>query len=234
VAPVVGDDVRRAVLETASECLVYDRRVCDARFSKCCGGVTESFATAWDGSEIPYLAPVADGDAAVSLPVGEAWITTSPPAWCNTSDPDLLERILPGFDRETTDFYRWQVIESAGSLGALVEEKTGHRIGPVVALEPLARGASGRLSRLRIRGRSGSLIVGKELEIRRVLSRSHLYSSAFVAEVRGEDIVLRGAGWGHGVGLCQIGAGRQAAAGRHYREILGHYYPGASIEPSAV
>lgn len=228
VARSASGSVAEAVHQTASQFLTSNGEICDARFYKCCGGVTESFDSAWDDRDLSYLRPVFDGDG--DMPVAdESWIRSSPPAWCNTSDAALLDQILPGFDQETTDFYRWQVSYTPEQLGAIVGERTGVDVGPIVGLESLARGRSGRIIRLRIRGRSGSLVVGKELEIRRALSESHLYSSAFVAEVDPDRVVLHGAGWGHGVGLCQIGAGAQAYAGRRYDAILRHYYPGASI-----
>jgi SpoIID/LytB domain protein len=216
--------VSRAVRETAAEFLTWNGEICDARFSKCCGGVTESFDAAWDDRVVRYLRPVYDGEGELPV-VDDAWILSTPPAWCNTSDRLLIEQMLPGFDQETTDFYRWQLTYTPEQLGALVGERSGIDLGPIEGLEPLERGRSGRIVKLRIRGKASSLVVGKELEIRRVLSESHLYSSAFVAEAGSDRIVLHGAGWGHGVGLCQIGAGAQAFAGRRYDEILAHYYP---------
>ena len=229
IARASSDNVRRAVRETAAEFLTWNREVCDARFSKCCGGVTEAFEAAWADRPVPYLRAVYDGDGEMP-PVDEDWMRSSPPAWCHTSNRELLGRILPGFDQETTDFFRWQVSSTPEGLGAIVRDRTGSDIGAITGLDPLERGRSGRIVRLRIRGRSGSIVVGKELEIRRVLSESHLYSSAFVAATEPERIVLHGAGWGHGVGLCQIGAGAQANAGRNYRQILGHYYARATLE----
>jgi SpoIID/LytB domain protein len=225
---LVSESVTRAIRETRAEYLTWQGEVCDTRFSKCCGGVTEGFSVAWEDRVVPYLTPVHDGEGPMPE-VDDSWLLARPPAWCNTTDTGFLERILPGFDQETTDFFRWKRVETPGALGATFARRTGRDLGPITALEPLARSASGRIFRLRVRGRNGSLIVGKELEIRRVLSESHLYSSAFVAEVGPERIVLHGAGWGHGVGLCQIGAGALAARGCGYREILGHYYPEAVV-----
>jgi len=148
---------------------------------------------------------------------------------CNTTDSSLLTRILPGFDQETRDFYRWKVNYTAEELRDLVESRLGEDLGLIRELEPLARGASGRITRLRIVGEKRSLIIGKELEIRRGLSRSHLYSSAFVVSRQEKRFVLMGAGWGHGVGLCQIGAAVMASAGKQYLEILRHYYPGTVV-----
>src|SRR5262249_7338468 len=151
---------------------------------------------------------------------------SNPPAYCNTHDKNLLSRILPGFDQETLDFYRWRVDYTPEELSGLIKARLGIDLGKILKLDALDRGPSGRIYRLSIAGERGSIVVGKELEIRRALSRSHLYSSAFVVDREGERFVLRGAGWGHGVGLCQIGAAVMAEGGTGYREILRHYYPG--------
>jgi SpoIID/LytB domain protein len=148
--------------------------------------------------------------------------------YCDTTDKTLLAQILPGFDQETRDFYRWTVKYSAEEIRQLVLARLSEDVGTVLALEPLEHGPSGRIVRLRIRGAEKTLIVGKELEIRRALSRSHLYSSAFEVERDGSTFVLLGKGWGHGVGLCQIGAAVMANRGKTYREILTHYYPGTT------
>ena len=161
----------------------------------------------------------------------QQWITTSPDAFCNTTDADTLRQVLNDYDQTTADFFRWPVKTTAHQLGCLIKEKSGRDIGDVVSLEPLRRGESGRISRLRIVGTCGELTVGKELEIRRILSPTHLYSSAFVAEVSADgSITLRGAGWGHGVGLCQIGAAVMARRRFSYRSILYHYFRRAIIE----
>ena len=210
--------------------LLVDGAICDARYSKCCGGLTEAYATAWDDQEIPYLVSFPDGLREPAPEDLESFIRSSPAAFCNTRDAGLLSRILPGFDQETRDFFRWTVTYGPEELGELVRSRLGVDLGPIVALEPLARGPSGRIWRLRVAGERGVLVVGKELEIRRALSRSHLYSSAFVVDRDAEGrFVLRGAGWGHGVGLCQIGAAVMAERGRGYREILAHYYPGTTV-----
>lgn len=219
-----------AVEATAGEFLLYGGAVCDTRFSKCCGGLTERYDTAWDDAEVPYLVSLPDGLEGPPPSDLEAFIRSRPPAFCNTVDPELLARILPGFDQETRDFYRWTVTYAPEELGEIVAARLGVDLGPIVALEPLARGPSGRLFRLRITGARGTLVVGKELEIRRALSRSHLYSSAFVVDRDAAGrFVLAGAGWGHGVGLCQIGAAVMAERGFGYREILAHYYPGTEV-----
>lgn len=218
-----------AVRATAGQFLRYQGGICDARFSKCCGGITERYATAWEDEQIPYLESVYDGSAASSAYSPETWIRSTPPAYCNTDDSELLSRILPGFDQETRDFYRWRVVYTPQHLADLIRSKLALDLGPIHDLQALGRGASGRIYRLKITGQRNHIIIGKELEIRRALSTTHLYSSAFVVERDAGRIVLRGAGWGHGVGLCQIGAAVMANAGHTYTEILRHYYRGTTI-----
>ncbi len=225
-ASAVGEAVRA----TEGEMLLWGGAICDARFSKCCGGLTERYGTAWDDREIPYLTSIGDGPPQPGADDPETWIRSSPSAFCNTRDLELLGRILPGFDQETRDFFRWRVEYGAEELGELVRSRLSVDLGPIVGLQPLSRGPSGRIFRLRITGERGDVVVGKELEIRRALSRSHLFSSAFVVDREAGRFVLTGAGWGHGVGLCQIGAAVMAAEGRGYREILSHYYPGTVVE----
>jgi SpoIID/LytB domain protein len=159
----------------------------------------------------------------------EEWIRSTPPAYCNTHDAELLARVLPGFDQETRDFYRWQVAYTPEELADLIKTRLAADLGPIRDLQALARGPSGRIYRLKITGEREYIIVGKELEIRRALSRTHLYSSAFVVDQEPGRIVLTGAGWGHGVGLCQIGAAVMANEGKTYIEILRHYYRGTSV-----
>jgi stage II sporulation protein D len=218
-----------AVRATAGQFLRYQGAICDARFSKCCGGVTERYATAWEDEEIPYLESVYDGPADSCAYRPDTWIRSNPPAYCNTNNSELLSRILPGFDQETSDFYRWRVAYSPEELADLIKSKLALDLGPIHELQALARGASGRIHRLKITGQRDYVIIGKELEIRRALSASHLYSSAFVIDREAGRFVLRGAGWGHGVGLCQIGAAVMANAGHTYTEILRHYYRGTTI-----
>lgn len=228
ITKAFSDAARHAVSATTAECLTYNGRIGDGRFSKCCGGVTELYSTAWENEDIPYLQSFYDGAGAQYFD-SEALIRSEPAAYCNTRDTALLARILPGFDQETQDFYRWRVSYSPEELRGLIRAKLGVDLGPVRDMQAMARGPSGRIYRLKITGEADYLIVGKELEIRRALSQSHLYSSAFVVEKEGGRIVLRGAGWGHGVGLCQIGAAVMADQGKDYREILAHYYRGASV-----
>ncbi|HDS07941.1 MAG TPA: SpoIID/LytB domain-containing protein [Bacteroides sp.] len=238
-----------AVGATAGEVLYYGNDICDARFSKCCGGVTERFGSCWEDAEHPYLQPVADRPDPVSGAFPDiqaypdlriernarAYIRSRPEAFCNTSDRDLLGKVLNDFDLASKDFFRWKVTCSQEELSALIREKSGRDFGKILDLVPVERGASARLVRLRIVGTTRSIIVGKELEIRRWLSHSHLYSSAFMVEredFEGEvpgKFILHGAGWGHGVGLCQIGAAVMADRGYTYRGILEHYYRNAVI-----
>jgi SpoIID/LytB domain protein len=218
-----------AVRATAGEFLRYNGAICDARFSKCCGGITERYATAWEDRDIPYLTSVYDGAAQSGPDSAEAWIRSTPPAYCNTNDSDLLSRVLPGFDRETRDFYRWRVAYTPEELADLIRSRLAVDLGPISDLNALARGPSGRIYRLKVTGEHDYIIIGKELEIRRALSRTHLYSSAFVIDRDSGRLVLSGAGWGHGVGLCQIGAAVMANEGRNYKEILRHYYRGTAV-----
>jgi len=236
----------RAVQDTQGEVLIYGGRICDTRYSKCCGGMTEHFRTAWEDRDIPYLRALPDNDHApvsFGLPLSDeanarAWITGSPEAYCNVKNCELLESILPSMDSQTVDFFRWQTLYSQEEIGRIIVQKTGRNLGRILDLVPLERGGSGRIIHLHIVGTGGTLTVGKELEIRRVLSRTHLYSSAFVVSKEpGRTNIPRafrfvGAGWGHGVGLCQIGAAMMAVRGKTYRDILRHYFPGTSLRPS--
>jgi stage II sporulation protein D len=229
-----------AVRSTRGLFLVDGEEICDARYHKACGGLTEDFATAWEDKKVPYLTSLSDGESDYP-PIqtddeARSWLRSSPPAYCNTSDLDTLRQILPSFDQETVNFFRWQVVYSRPELEELIVEKTGRDMGTLLDLIPLARGPSGRIFRLQIRGRKASLIVGKELEIRRVLSPSHLLSSAFTVSVERDPdgmplhFTLQGAGWGHGVGLCQIGAAVMATRGFTAPEILRHYFRGAALQ----
>ena len=230
------DAVARAIEATYGEVLEYDGELCDARFSKCCGGVFEQFETCWEPVYKPYLSARADSpdeNAFPDLTVEEnarEWILSAPEAFCNTDDSRTISEVLNGYDKETTpDFYRWTVEYTADELSAIARDRSGIDFGTITEITPLERGTSGRISRLRIAGTKRTMEIGKELEIRRTLSRSHLYSSAFVVEKTDGGFRFRGAGWGHGVGLCQIGAAVMAAKGYGYRQILAHYYPGSQI-----
>lgn len=226
----------QAVYATWGEVLTHGGKLCDARFSKCCGGVFEEFENCWEPVHHPYLEARADTATPDSYPdlrdeeSARRWIESSPEAFCKTRDNAVLDQVLNDYDRETPDFYRWEVRYTPGELSAIVRERSGIDFGTILSLTPLERGTSGRITRLRVEGTRRVMIVGKELEIRRWLSRSHLYSSAFVVDRDSEGrFLLHGAGWGHGVGLCQIGAAMMAAQGYGYRDILAHYFKGAEI-----
>ena len=228
--------VREAIEATWGELLKYDGKICDARFSKSCGGAFEEFQNCWENVRYPYLAKQRDSKRITELPdltqEEEAfkWITGSPEAFCNTTDKEILSQVLNNYDQETTDFYRWRVEYTPEELSALILKRIGIDFGLVTDLIPVERGTSGRLIKLKIVGSKRTLTIGKELEIRKALSPSHLYSSAFVVLKENGKFVLVGAGWGHGVGLCQIGAAVMGAQGYKYKDILLHYYIGASIE----
>lgn len=215
-----GQTVRKVIDSTWGQVLLYDGKLCDARFSKCCGGVMEVFGSCWADEDVPYLQALPDTP------------DHDPEAgcFCNTQDKEILGQVLNNYDQETVDFYRWEVVYGRDELSALIRERSGIDIGRLEALEPLERGLSGRIVKLRIVGSERTLTVGKELEIRRLLSKSHLKSSAFDVEWPDEDTIrLKGAGWGHGVGLCQIGAAVMASKGYVYTQILSHYYPGTEL-----
>lgn len=202
---------REAVKATWGEVLMFDDQLCDARFSKCCGGQTELFESCWGKADVPYLQSFDD-------------------PFCNTSDPEILGMVLPDCDKKTTDFFRWEVKYSTDELSEIVRNRTGIDYGDIQSLEPIDRGPSGRITRLKIVGSLRTRIIGKELEIRHTLSPSHLYSSAFDVEKTDDGFVLHGRGWGHGVGLCQIGAAVMGTKGYSYKEILNFYYRGAEIQ----
>ena len=238
--------VKQAIAATYGQILMYDGRICDARFSKCCGGAFEEFQYCWEDVKHPYLAKQRDyrvNTQKLTPPdlrqedEVEKWIRTSPEAFCNTTDKRILSQVLNNYDQETTDFYRWKVTYTQDELSALILKRSGVDYGQIIDLVPVARGTSGRLWKLKIVGTKKTLTIGKELEIRRTLSNSHLYSSAFVVDkedISAEGIpgrfVLTGAGWGHGVGLCQIGAAVMGEQGYTYDAILLHYYIDAQIE----
>ena len=214
----IGENVRRAVDETWGQVLTYGGAVCDTRYSKCCGGRTEEFETCWEGGGRPYLVSVEDAPAPGEDP------------FCHTSDQSILSQVLNDYDLETADFYEWEQRYTVRELSELVAGRTGEDFGEIRDLIPLRRGKSGRISSLEIKGTRRSATIGRELAIRRALSDSHLKSSAFDILREGDDFILRGKGWGHGVGLCQIGAAVMASRGYDHRQILEHYYPGTNIE----
>lgn len=244
VTKVTTDTAKRAIKDTRGIVLISDGEICDTRYSKSCGGMSEAYENVWEPVKYNYLQPVIDykfepenldldltkEDNAIK------WIKSNPPAFCNTTDPKILNQILLDYDQETKDFYRWKVEYSQNELSNLIKEKLGIDFGDIIDLIPIERGYSARLIKLKIVGTKKSLIIGKELEIRRVLSPSHLYSSAFYVEKGNietgvpQKFVLHGAGWGHGVGLCQIGAAVMAEQGYQFDEILVHYFPNAQIK----
>jgi len=239
ITRIISENVHEAIKETRGLYLIYAGEICDARYYKSCGGQTEIYSTAWEDKNYDYLSNVSD-DVGRHSPVRSEreairWLTGSPGAYCNTTDKKLLSKILPAFDQETPDFYRWQVIYSRKELEEIIRKKAGIDFGELRDLIPLKRGPSGRIYKLKIEGSKRVIVVGKELEIRRWLSVSHLLSSAFVvlktSAVDGsvENFNLIGGGWGHGVGLCQIGAAVMAAKGFKAEEILAHYFTSAEI-----
>lgn len=238
------EKVRKAIDATWGELLMDGNNICDARFSKCCGGVFEEFQNCWEPVKYSYLVKVRDGKNPQDIPDltieenAREWILGSPEAFCNTTDQKILSQVLNNYDQETVNFYRWKQEYGQKELSELILNRSGVDYGDIIDLIPVERGTSGRLVKLRIVGSKKSMTIGKELEIRRTLSTSHLYSSAFVVEKVGEEngvpakFILHGAGWGHGVGLCQIGAAVMGEQGYKYKEILLHYFVGASIERS--
>jgi SpoIID/LytB domain protein len=234
VTKIISSQVEDAVRETSGRVIAFRNEICDTRYFKCCGGLTEEFATAWNDQRVPYLQSIPDAPVPHD-PIGteeeaSAWILSTPGAYCRTQDEDLLRKILPSFDRETKDFFRWKVEYSRQELEEILLEKSGLDFGTLQEIIPLRRGPSGRISRVKIVGAKRSMVVGKELEIRRWLSRTHLFSSAFVVTADAGRFTFHGAGWGHGVGLCQIGAAVMAAQGFSAEEILKHYFRGVEIK----
>ena len=204
-------NVRRAIEETRGIMLTYNGEVCDARFSKCCGGRSELFENCWQPVHFDYL-------ESVECP------------YCDTRDQELLGKVLNSYDLATKNFHNWTVKLSGSRISNLIKSKTGIQLGEVTDLTPVHRGPSGRITRLKVTGTERTMTFGKELEIRRILSDTHLYSSAFnVEKTDSNQFALHGWGWGHGVGMCQIGAAVMASQGSRYNEILSHYYPNAAL-----
>lgn len=243
-----GETVRKAIDQTWGLVLKSGGEICDARFSKCCGGVMEEFPTCWEDKEYSYLRALRDTPGETPVPdlsdeaSARGWILSLPESFCNTEDAGILSQVLNDYDLETKDFFRWTVAYDRAALSELVRRRSGFDFGTIQALIPVERGASGRLRKLKIVGSKRTMTVGKELIIRRFLSESHLKSSAFVVsyfDAGGKEVpadspgwtktVLHGAGWGHGVGLCQIGAAVMSYRGFGYRSILLHYYPGSEL-----
>ncbi len=238
------ENARKATEETRGNVLMYIDEICDARYSKTCGGISENFENVWEPKVHPYLTSIVDNSKdpdGFQLDLtqehnAEKWIRNAPTAFCNTSDKEILSQVLMDYDQETRDFFRWILTYSQDEISSLVTKKSGMDFEEICDLVPVERGRSGRLIKLKIVGSKKTMTIGKELEIRRMLSPSHLYSSAFVVDKKNvkdgipQEFVLTGAGWGHGVGLCQIGAAVMGAKGYSYEEILRHYFRGAELK----
>ena len=241
ITKATNQSVAEAVKATRGQVMMYKNSICDARFSKCCGGITEEFDTCWENKKYPYLTAVRDDKNDAAMPdltieeEADKWIRSTPDGFCNTHDKHILSQILNNYDQETTNFYRWKVRYTQEELAELIRTNTKCDYGQIIDLIPVERGKSGRISKLKIVGTLKTLIIGKELEIRRTLSDTHLFSSAFVVDKgpQQDDVPawfeLTGAGWGHGVGLCQIGAAVMGEKGYNYNDILLHYYKDADI-----
>jgi len=244
ITKVFTEVARSAVEQTKGIVLTSNNNICDARYSKACGGITESFENVWEPIKYDYLSSVTDYKFTpenYNLDFSDEenarkWIKGNPSAFCNTANKKILAQVLLDYDQETKDFYRWRVEYSQEEVSDLLKSKTGIDFGNILDLIPIERGNSSRLVKLKIVGTKKTLTIGKELEIRRALSTSHLYSSAIVVEKTGnidgvpQKFIISGAGWGHGVGLCQIGAAVMAAQGYQFDEILLHYFTDAKLK----
>jgi len=244
ITKVTSENAKMAVLQTRGIVLLSDNKICDTRYSKSCGGITEDFENVWETVRVPYLTSVIDYKYEPenfnidfsNEANARKWITANPQSFCNTVDKVILSQILIDYDQETTNFFRWAVEYTQNDLTAIIKDKIGIDFGDILDIIPVERGASSRLIKLRIVGSKKSLTVGKELEIRRILSKNHLYSSAFIVDkIIGkneipEKFIIRGAGWGHGVGLCQIGGAVMAENGYQFDEILLHYFSNVTIK----
>ncbi len=240
ITKLIANSAEEAVSATRGQFLVHNNEICDARFSKACGGRTELFEHIWEETSIPYLQSVSDSAQAHPRLLHEAdaerWILSSPDVYCNTTDRRILKHALPSFDQETTDFFRWKVEYTQNQLINILQTKSKIDFGIIIDLVPLSRGQSGRIFKLKVVGSKRTVIVGKELEIRRWFSQSHLYSSAFIVKTERDakgipmKFTFFGAGWGHGVGLCQIGAAVMAAQGYKAEEIVKHYFPKSELK----
>jgi len=244
ITKVTTPNARKAVLQTRGIVLLSDNKICDTRYSKSCGGITENFENVWETVKVPYLTSIIDYKYEPenynidfsNEANARKWITGDPQSFCNTSDKVILSHILIDYDQETINFFRWCVEYTQKELAAVIKDKSGNDFGDILDLIPVERGSSARLIKLRIVGSKKSLTVGKELEIRRILSKNHLYSSAFIVDkIIGKNdlpkkFILHGAGWGHGVGLCQIGGAVMAEKGYQFDEILLHYFSNVIIK----
>jgi SpoIID/LytB domain protein len=238
ITKILSDVARQAIEQTRGIVMTYGDKICDARYSKSCGGITESFGNVWEHIQLDYLSPVVDykyepdyfnlnfADERNAI----IWIKGNAPAFCSIHDTKILSQVLVNYDQETRDFYRWKVEYTQQEIKDLINSKTQMDFGNIIDLTPLERGDSARIIRLKIKGTKKEFVFGKELEIRRILSKTHLYSAAFVVEKSEyindipQKFTIYGAGWGHGVGLCQIGAAYMASKGYQFDEILFHYF----------
>ncbi len=242
ITKATNNAVVEAVKATRGQILMYNKTICDARFSKCCGGISEEFEFCWEDKNYPYLTSIRDKEnEKITIDLrqekeAQKWIRSNTQSFCNTHNKKIISQILNNYDQETTNFYRWKVEYTQDEISGLISNNTKQDFGHIIDLIPMQRGKSGRISKLQIIGDKRTLIIGKELEIRRTLSNSHLFSSAFVIDkdksINGipQHFTLIGAGWGHGVGLCQIGAAVMGEHGYNYIQILAHYYKGAEVK----
>ncbi|MFA5804838.1 MAG: SpoIID/LytB domain-containing protein [Melioribacteraceae bacterium] len=244
VTKIINDNALNAIASTRGLVLKYKDTICDTRYSKCCGGITEVFENVWENVPHPYLSSILDykfrfDDDRTDIKkekFADHWINSTPQAFCNTTDERILSTVLVNFDHSTNDFFRWIVEYTQDEIAELIRTKSGIDFGNIIDLIPIERGYSTRIIKLKIIGTKKTITIGKELEIRKILSKTHLYSSAFVVgkenTVKGvpQKFILHGAGWGHGVGLCQIGAAVMGELGYGFDEILTHYFNGAQIQ----
>lgn len=238
ITRIKNENAQKAIQQTIGVVLMNNEKICDARFSKCCGGVSELFQNCWENTPHSYLTKVVDsGNKQLknNLELSneqevKSFIEDTPEAFCNTTDTKIISQVLNDYDTKTSQFFRWQITYNQQEISHLLKEKSGIDFGNIIDLVPIERGVSGRLIKLKIVGTRKTMVVGKELEIRRWLSKTHLYSSAFIIKKKDiqnaipQQFVLNGAGWGHGVGLCQIGAANMGEKGFRYEEILAHYF----------
>ena len=233
----------RSVEDTRGLVLMHGGKICDTRFSKCCGGLSESFENIWEPVSHPYLTRIYDYKYEQDIfdlnfsneNSARKWIKSYPQAFCNTSNRQLLSTLLPDYDMETKHFFRWTVEYTQEEISRLINSRSGFDFGNIIDLVPVERGESGRIVKLKVVGTKKTMVIGKELQIRKILSDTHLYSSAFICEKQNIEngipggFILYGAGWGHGAGLCQIGAAVMSSSGYRFDEILSHYYKNSAI-----
>ncbi len=242
ISRINNKNVAEAVKSTTGLVLMHNNTICDARFSKCCGGVSEVFENCWENTPLPYLPSICDSKEKhqntqdlKNEKEAHLFINSNPKAFCNTTDKKIISQVMNNYDTETQNFFRWRVSYSQKEISDIIKEKSGFDFGDILDLTPIERGLSGRLVKLKITGSKKTLTIGKELEIRRWLSMSHLYSSAFTIEKHNvinnvpQQFILNGAGWGHGVGLCQIGAAAMGEQGYSFTDILQHYFKDVDI-----